>query len=368
LHFSETRRGRLWVWLGQWQSPAGARRLGALLLFVAGALLLSVVLAIAVGAVSLPVGTVWQILLSRVPIVGEWLQLPVTWTPAQEAVVLQIRLPRILLAAAVGGALSLAGATYQGMFRNPLADPYLIGVAAGAGLGAVLGFALPLPQVWYGLGAVQWLAFAGAMVTVIVVALLARVGNTTPLTTLLLAGVALGSFCTAITSFVMYLQQDKLHMIYSWLLGGLSLASWPQLVTVLPYMGASLVVILVNARLLNVLQLDEEQAAQLGLNVERLKLILVGGATLGTAAAVSVSGLIGFVGLVVPHAVRLLWGQDYRVVLPLSWLVGAVFLLWSDTIARTALAPTELPVGIVTAVCGAPFFLYLLRRRKRLVF
>jgi iron complex transport system permease protein len=368
LHLSETRRRRLWFWSAKGARAAGGRSLTPLLLGVAGVLLLSVVLAITVGAVSLPLGTVWQILLHRVPLVGDWLQLPVTWTAAQEAVVLQIRLPRILLAAVVGGALAVAGAAYQGMFRNPLADPYLIGVAAGAGLGAVIGFALPLPKDWYGLGVVQWLAFAGASITVIVVALLARVGNTTPLTTLLLAGVALGSFCTAITSFVMYLQEDKLQVIYFWLLGGLSLGSWQQLSTVLAYMLVSLSVVLINARLLNVLQLDEEQAAQLGLNVERLKLVLVGGATLGTAAAVSVSGLIGFVGLIVPHAVRLLWGHDYRLVLPLSWLAGAVFLLWSDTVARTVLAPTELPVGIVTALCGAPFFLYLLRRRKRLVF
>ncbi len=338
------------------------------MLGVGGALLLSVLLAITVGAVSLPVGTVWHMLLSRTPFLGDVLGLPVTWTPAQEAVVLQIRLPRILLAAVVGGSLAVAGATYQGMFRNPLADPYLIGVAAGAGLGAVIGFALPLPQAWYGLGVVQWLAFAGATITVVVVSLLARVGNTTPLTTLLLAGVALGSFCTAITSFVIYLQQDKLHVIYFWLLGGLSLGSWQQLGTVLPYVLLSLAVVLVNARLLNVLQLDEEQAAQLGLNVERLKFVLVAAATMGTAAAVSVSGLIGFVGLIVPHAVRMLWGHDYRLVLPLSWLAGAIFLLWSDTAARTVLAPTELPVGIVTALCGAPFFLYLLRQRKRLVF
>ena len=375
-------RGRslsLWERVGVRARKSGALPLGAhagrgawsvagLTVGAIAVLVVSAAAAIALGAVALPAGTVWQVLLSRVPVLGDALGIVPTWTAAQEAVIMEIRLPRVMLAAIVGGSLAMAGATYQGMFRNPLADPYLIGVASGAGLGAVAAFALPLPVVLYSFGAVQWMAFAGALLTAVVVSLLARVGNTTPLTTLLLAGVALGSFCTAITSFLMYLQQDKLHAMYFWLLGGLSLGSWQQVGTVLPYFLVSLAVVLVNARLLNVLQLDEEQARQLGVDVERLKIVLVGAATLATAAAVSVSGLIGFVGLIVPHAVRLLWGHDYRRLLPVSVLAGAVFFLWADTAARTVLAPTEIPVGIITALCGAPFFLHLLRRRKRLVF
>lgn len=351
--------------------PAGyrwARPTRAFTAAAAGVLVVSMVLSATQGAVAIPVGTVWHMLLNQIPILRDLAGVPPYWAPAEEAVVLQIRLPRVVLASLIGACLAVAGATYQGMFRNPLADPYLIGVASGAGLGAVIALALPLHPALYGAGAVQWLAFAGALLTIVVVTLLARVGKTTPLTTLLLAGVALGSFANAIMSFVMYLQQDKLHVAYAWLLGGVSLGSWRQVLVVLPYMALALAVIYLYAGRLNVLQLDEEQAAQLGIDVERMKLVLVGAATLATAAAVSVSGLIGFVGLIVPHAVRLVWGPNYRMLLPASTLAGAIFLLWADTAARTVLAPTEMPVGVVTAFCGAPFFLYLLRQRKRVVF
>ena len=355
--------------LAAMQQRFHVRRPLRLLTALAGVgLVVSVIVSATQGAVHIPAITVWQVLAAKVPLLRDLLGITPDWSAAQEAIVLQIRLPRVILAGLVGAGLALAGATYQGMFRNPLADPYLIGVAAGAGLGAVVALTLPLNASLYSLGVVQWLAFAGALLTVIVVSLLARVGNTTPLTTLLLSGVALGAFATAITSFLMYMQQDKLHLTYSWLLGGFSLGSWRQVITAVPYLLLSLGTTYANARFLNVLQLGEEQAAQLGVNVERVKLILIGAATLATAAAVSVSGLIGFVGLIVPHAVRLLWGTDYRLVLPMSTLVGAVFLLWADTLARTVLAPTEIPVGVVTALCGAPFFLYLLRQRKRMVF
>ena len=347
----------------RWSRPAWTLTAAA-----AAVLLLSALLAMTQGATSIPMQTIAEMLVARLPVVGDLLGVTPHWTAAQEAVVWQIRLPRVLLASVVGGSLALAGATYQGLFRNPLADPYLIGVSPGAGLGAVIALALPLPAALYGLGVVQWLAFAGALSTVVVVALLARVGGSTPLSTLLLAGVALGAFAQAITSIVMYLQQDKLAVVYSWLLGGFSLGSWQQLLAILPYCLVSALAIHVYAGRLNVLQLDEEQAAQLGVDVERLKIILIAAATLAAAAAVSVSGLIGFVGLVVPHAVRLVWGPNYRLLLSLAALVGAIFLVWADLLARTVLAPTEIPVGAVTAFCGAPFFLYLLRQRKRMVF
>ncbi len=347
----------------RWLRPTRALTLAGV-----GVLLVSIVLSATLGAVAIPVGTIWQMLLNQVPLVRDLLGITPHWSAAQEAVVIQIRLPRIVLAGVVGACLAMAGATYQGMFRNPLADPYLIGVASGAGLGATIALALPLHPALYGVGAVQWLAFAGALGTVMVVSLLARVGNTTPLTTLLLAGVAIGSFANALTSFIMYLESDKLEAVYVWLLGGLAMGSWQQITSVLPYAAISCAVICLYAGRLNVLQLDEEQAAQLGIDVERLKVMLIGAATLATAAAVSVSGLIGFVGLIVPHAVRLVWGPNYRLLLPLSTLLGAIFLVWADTVARTVLAPTEIPVGVMTALCGAPFFLYLLRQRKRMVF
>ncbi|MHB1417938.1 MAG: FecCD family ABC transporter permease [Chloroflexota bacterium] len=338
-----------------------------LVLAATGVLLVSMLLSATQGAVPVPAVTVWHVVLNQVPFLREVFWPAPSWTAAQEAVVLQIRLPRVLLAGVVGASLAVAGATYQGMFRNPLADPYLIGVTAGAGLGAILALALPLSSALYGVGAVQWFAFAGALGTVAIVAMLARVGNTTPLSTLLLAGIALGSLATAISSLIMSVQQDKLHTMYAWLLGGFSLGGWQQVLAVLPHAALGIVVSNLCAGRLNVLQLDEEQAAQLGVNVERLKIVLLGAATLATAAAVSVSGLIGFVGLIVPHAVRLIWGPNYRLLLPLSTLLGATFLVWADTLARTVLAPSELPVGVVTAICGAPFFLYILRQRKRMM-
>lgn len=347
----------------RWVRPAGPLALGAVLVLIA-----SIVISATQGAVPLPALTVWHIILDRIPLARDLFGVTPYWQEAHASIVLQIRLPRVLLAGLVGASLAVAGATYQGMFRNPLADPYLIGVASGAGLGAVVALALPLHPALYGAGAVQWFAFAAALLTMFIVLMLARVGNSTPLSTLLLAGVALGSLATALISLVMYLEEDKLRVVYAWLLGGFTMGSWQQLLTVLPYMATGVAVIMLYAGRMNVLQLDEEQAAQLGVNVERMKLLLVAAATLTTAAAVSVSGLIGFVGLIVPHAVRLVWGPNYRLLLPLSTLVGAIFLVWGDTVARTIIAPSEVPVGVVTALCGAPFFLYLLRQRKRMVF
>lgn len=345
----------------RWRRPVRA------LAAMAGvALAISIMFSTVQGAVNIPAGTIVEMLASRVPLLGHWVD--VHWTEAQAAVILDIRLPRVLLSCLVGASLSVAGATYQGLFRNPLADPYLIGVASGAGLGAVIALALPLPASLYGFGIVQWLAFGGAVVVVSVVYSLARVGRGTPITTLLLAGVALGAFANAMMSSLIYTRQDKLHTAYSWLLGGLSLGNWQQVLMVLPYTLVGFAAIYAYARPLNVLQLDEEQAAHLGVDVERAKLVLVASATLVTAAVVSVSGLIGFVGLIVPHAVRLVWGPDYRLLLPMSALIGGIFLIWADALARTAMAPVELPVGVVTALCGAPFFLYLLRQRKRMVF
>jgi len=282
-----------------------------------------------------------------------------------ETIIFDIRLPRLLLAGLVGASLAVAGATYQGLFRNPLADPYLIGVAQGAALGAVTGFLLPVS--WQA-ASIPLLAFAGALLAVAVVYSIARVGKTLPMTTLILAGVALGAFLAAITSYLMIASGDKLHGIICWLLGTFSLTSWWQVTMVIPYISLGIVIIWLHARPLNVMQLDEEQAQQLGINVERVKLILLGAATLITAAAVCFCGIIGFVGIIIPHAVRLIWGPDHRFLLPLSTLAGASFLILADTVARTLLAPTEIPVGVITAFLGAPFFLYLLRQKKRAIF
>ena len=206
------------------------------------------------------------------------------------------------------------------------------------------------------------------MIAVAIVYSIARTGKTLPVTTLILAGVALGAFLASITSYLMIISGDKLHGIVSWMLGQFSLSNWSQVLSVLPYMFIGTLIIWFYARPLNVMQLDEEQAQQLGINVERIKLVLLVCATLITAAAVSFCGTIGFVGIIVPHAVRLVWGPDHRFLLPLSTLTGAVFLIMADTLARTVMVPTEVPVGVITAFVGAPFFLYLLRQKKRAIF
>ena len=327
-------------------------------------LMVMVVLATTIGSVQIPFLTTFSILLSKLPLID----ITPTWPSAMETIILGIRLPRIILAGLVGAALAIAGATYQGLFRNPLADPYLIGVAQGAALGAIIGFLLPFD--WHGMGfvTIPLLAFTGALVSTATVYSLARVGKTLPVTTLILAGVALGALLGSIVSYLIISSGEQMHGIIFWLMGSFSLSQWVEVKIVLPYVVVGIAVILLYARVLNVMQLDEEQAQQLGINVERLKLILLAAATLITAAAVSFVGIIGFVGIITPHAVRLIWGADHRFLLPLSVLTGAIFLILADLIARTALAPTEIPIGVITAICGAPFFLYLLRRKRKVIF
>jgi iron complex transport system permease protein len=328
---------------------------------VAAVLLLLAMLAAAVtGKASLPAGDVARILAHHGGAVMEE-----TWPASHAAILLEIRLPRIVLAGLAGGALAMAGTTYQGLFRNPLADPYLLGVASGAGFGAVLAFILPLPLGFSRLAAVQFLAFAGALLAVAAVYALARSGAGAPATTLVLAGVALGALANAATTLLMSFRGDQLLVIYGWLLGGFNTATWTEVRLVAPLVTATGVAMALAGRTLNLLQFGEEQAATLGVDVERARLVLVAVASLATAAAVSAGGLIGFVGLVVPHAARLLFGPDHRRLLPLTLLLGAAFLIAADTVARSLPGAHEVPVGVVTAAVGAPFFLALLRQEKR---
>jgi cobalamin transport system permease protein len=340
--------------------PGGA----GLFVISLAALVVSVLLAAGIGAVSLPPAAVLKLTLARL------LPLPaVTEYPATFSTILfDIRLPRVALMALTGAALASAGATYQGLFRNPLADPYLVGVASGAGLGATLVITFVGPASTVGLMAVPLGAFVGGVAAVALVLVIAQVGRSTPVTTMLLAGVAIGSFATAITTFWMLRSPEGLRRAFNWLLGGYAGGGWAPVWIVLPYLVVGLATLQLNARALNILQLDEEQAQQLGIHVERLKLILVASATLMTAAAVAFGGLIGFVGLVAPHVLRILGGPDYRRLIPLSAIGGAAFLIFADLVARTVFAPQELPVGVITALAGAPFFVFLLRRLKRAVF
>jgi iron complex transport system permease protein len=331
-------------------------------LVAAACLGLAALLALAVGKAPISPAQVAELLLARAGLAAPDV-------PANtEAILFQIRLPRIVLAGLVGGALVVAGATYQGVFRNPLADPYLLGVASGAGLGAVLAFILPIPRHLHAVGAVQAFAFLGGLAAVAAVYLLARVGGSVPTTALILAGVAVSAAATAATAYLMYIRGDQLLLIYSWILGGFNVAGWQEVRLIAPVVLLCAAVMTAGARVMNTLQFGEEQAASLGVPVERTMLLLLVAGTLATAAAVSAAGLIGFVGLVVPHAVRLLFGPDYRRLVPTAALLGAAFLILADAGARAAPGPSEIPVGVVTAAIGAPFFLVILRRQKRIAF
>lgn len=322
-------------------------------------LLVVVTAAVLLGAIDLG----WQRVLGEV-----FAQLTGGLSPLSEreaAILWELRVPRVVLACLVGAALAVSGAAFQGVFRNPLADPYLLGAAAGAGLGATLAvFAVPTFSTGSVFGPLPLAAFAGAVLGVGLTWALGRsAGPGTA--TLVLAGVAVAAFLTALQTFVQTLDVDSLRTIYTWMLGGLGGAGWSQVLAVLPYIAVSAFVLCVSGRLLDVLGVGDEEAGALGLHPRRVRLVVLGAASLATAAAVSVSGLIGFVGIVVPHVVRLLVAGSYRVLVPLSLLGGASFVVLADMLARTVIAPGELPIGVITAFTGAPFFAVVLRRSRR---
>lgn len=283
-----------------------------------------------------------------------------TWAPR---LLLDLRLPRIVLALVVGAALSTSGASFQGIFRNPLAEPYLLGVSAGAGLGATIAIVLrPLDSL--GIYGLPLLAFVGAVLAAFLVYRLATFGGQTGGASLLLSGVAVGSTITAVMSFLMVSTEDDLHTVVAWLMGGLSSATWAKVYITLPVVGAGFIYMMLMSRRMNLLLMGEERARELGIDSQRTRRNLMIVAALTTASAVAFSGLIGFIGLMVPHMMRLLVGPDHRRLLPASALFGALLLLLADTAARTVMSPSEIPVGIITAATGGPFFLYLLRSRK----
>jgi iron complex transport system permease protein len=317
-------------------------------------------IALTQGAADIPVRTTVGMLLDRLPFITIDQDVPATW----ERIVFDVRLPRIAAAALVGAALSYSGAAYQGVFRNPLADPFLLGVASGAGFGAAIAIISPLPTDAYGFGWVPVFAFIGAGVTVTLVYLVSRSAPGAQGATLILAGVALSAVLSAGISFILLTGGNQTQPILSFIFGGFNTASWPRLIAALPYIVAGGLVVGLHARILNVFQLDREQAAQLGVDVTRSTLVILVAASLMAAAAVAVAGIIGFVGLIVPHSARLLVGRDHRRLLPVSALGGAAFLIAADLASRTLLAPQEIPVGVLTAILGGPFFLYLLRTRR----
>jgi iron complex transport system permease protein len=323
-------------------------------------LLAAALLSVAVGAVFIPPATLLQMIFHRPGDLGV-----VPWPEAFEVIFFKIRLPHMVLIALTGAALAGSGAAYQGLFRNPLADPYLIGVASGAGLGAVFAMVLQEQGILKGLYGIPIAAFIGALGTIAFVSILAFSSRSSSTTTLILAGVAVSSFATALTSYLMLRSQGEVRRSLSWLLGGATMSGWEPVLAMLFYVVVGLGVLATTGHALNVLQFGEEQAAQLGLSVRRARIIIIVAASLTTAAAISFSGIIGFIGLIVPHTIRFIWGTDYRRLISLSILAGATTLLFADVLARLLLAPQELPVGIITALAGAPFFLWILRRYQK---
>lgn len=315
-------------------------------------------MAIASGAASVPATGAFRELLDRLP----GISLDSGLSPREAAIVWELRAPRLALGLLVGAMLGIAGAGYQGVFRNPLADPYLLGVAAGAGVGATLVIAY---TNWPS-AAVAPVAFVGGVAAVAVSYLLSwQAGRARTGVILILAGVAVASFFTALQTFLQQQRADTIRQVFSWILGRLSIGGWSEVRLLLPYVTLAVIAIVLTRRRLDVLAVGESEAGTLGLPVERLRLLVVAAATLGTAAAVAVSGLIGFVGIVIPHAVRMTVGHSYRYLIPLSALYGAAFLVLADLVARTAVSGIELPIGVVTAFIGGPFFAVILVRTAR---
>ena len=317
-------------------------------------LLAALVLSLGVGAVYVPPRQVLHALLGSPDA-----------RPTDVAIVRDLRLARVLLAALIGAGLSVSGAAFQGLFRNPLADPFVVGASGGAALGATLAIVLGLNWRFAGFGPVPLAAFAGALLAVFVVYSVAQVGGQTTAIALLLAGAALSTLLSAMVSLLMLLSDETLHEVFTWVMGGLSGRSWPHVWSSGPYLLAGVALLWLAARPLDALACGEETAQSLGLSLTYARGIVVGAASLATAAAVAAGGVIGFVGLVAPHIARLLFGATHRRVIPASALIGMLLLLLADDLARTAIAPVELPVGVVTSLLGGTFFLYLLKTRQR---
>lgn len=342
------------------EPPRGARLgYGAVAAGVLAVLVTSIA-GLTIGPFDIPVGDVIRELLDGIP----GIHVDSGLTATQEAVVDDLRLPRVVLGLMVGATLSLSGAAYQGAFRNPLADPYLLGIAAGAGLGATIAITEGLGDGTGLLDPVPLAAFVGGLGAVWVSYLAGHIGGRSTVT-LILAGVAVASFLTACQTYVLQANSDVIREVYSWILGRIATSGWSEPALLAPYFAITVIVVLRYRRALDVLAVGDEEAASLGINPQRVRLVVVLAASLGAAAAVAVSGLIGFVGIIVPHTVRLAFGASNRVVLPLSVLFGAAFMVAADLAARTILEPAELPIGVVTAFIGAPFFALVLRASRR---
>ena len=335
-----------------------------ILLIIIGALIL---ISASLGAANLTLKDTIKVIISKIPFIKNFI-VQGSVNVQDVKVIFDIRFPRILMAVIVGMALSSSGVIFQGIFRNPMADPYIIGVSAGAAFGATIGLIFLKNIRFLNVTATSLFAFAGALGATFLIYNIAKVKGKISIITLLLSGVAISSLLTSIIYFIMVFRTQDLTKVYFWIMGGLTNSSWVNFITIMPIIIILFIVGSFFMRDLNVLSLGEERANQLGVQTEKIKLILLIIASLIAAAAVSVSGIIGFVGLITPHIMRIITGPDHKILYPTSAIAGGIVLLFSDTIARTILSPREIPVGIITSIIGVPFFIYLLLKSKRQAF
>lgn len=335
-----------------------------LILFLA--LILSIAVFSTIGTANIKVTDTIKIVSSKLPIIGKHIDVS-NISDSYKTIILKIRLPRVLLGVLVGASLSSAGVAFQGMFKNPMADPYVIGISSGAALGAAIAIVTGMNINFLGISSISFSAFIGALVSVFLVYFISRVKNKVPVTTLLLSGIAIGQFFTSIMSFLMVIYSKDVQKIIFWTLGSLAGKGWEPLIKISIPTILSIIVLNFFARDLNIMLTGEDSAQNLGVEVEKIKIYILIICAFMIAMVVSVSGIIGFVGLIIPHIVRLIVGPDHRILLPSAALIGGIFMIFSDTIARIIISPVEVPVGIITALFGGPFFIYLLRKKKKAI-
>jgi len=333
-----------------------------ILLIYSAILVLVSIFSFTVGPADISLREAAAIIASKIPVIGHWIN-PESFTLVDQTIIWSLRMPRVVLAALVGGALGVAGGTYQAFFKNPMADPYIIGISSGAALGASIGI-ISGTAGFLGMMKLPLFSFVGALLTTWIVYNLAKTGHRIVTTTLLLAGVALSSCMSAVMSFLMVMNADSMEKIFLWIMGSFANRTWEHVQIATPLILAGVLVLLLLAKELNAMVFGDSTAQHLGINLEKLQVILLLASSLTAAGAVAVCGTIGFVGLIIPHVVRLLVGPDHRILLPLSFLLGGTFMVIADTLARTLFAPQEIPIGIITALFGGPFFIYLLKKKK----
>lgn len=316
------------------------------------------------GVARIPLKESMKIILNNIPFIKNKISLEGI-SSSHVVIINKIRFPRIILSALIGMALAGSGVIFQGIFKNPMAEPYVLGISSGAAFGATLAIVLGIQSTILGMGAISIMAFLGAVTTTFIVYNVARIGNKTPVVTLLLAGIALSFLLSSLISLFMTFNREQVEKIVFWTMGSVSSASWKHVIISSPIILLGSIVFIIFSRDLNVMLLGEDSAKNLGVEVEKLKKILLIIASIVTASAVAVSGIIGFVGLVIPHIVRLIVGPDHRVLIPFTLISGALFMIITDTLARILIPPVEIPVGVITSLFGAPFFIYLLCKNKK---